>query len=700
MIDGFRPSMNRRSPPTKYILASLALVGVALGASAHPPDLDAEIAVLDHLIKEATANPYATGSVAWTLAEAERRTLALARASLLAQRAGAPDPRPERPAPDPERAAEILRAIADAEGEVQDAEREAEAAAPLVRALALLTAATAKLTAAQLRLAWYETHFGLPIALPPASAANDRPGASAWATPPQPEPPPEWADPEHPEIDYSKEPFRSWGRIGGHFAGWWTIHESMSPIDDSREVYAMNLSATRETEPSLIARCRERRLEFIYQPGTYLITEDGTDNDTFRLITRLDDTPARTEYWSASTNNKAVFHRRPRQALQDLILADKLFLRLHERREQHDATFRLAGAFRALSEVATACSIRLESRDEHEKRTARAQAEDEARRKRAREAHLAKEKTQRERAKAIPAAPAAWLDTTNRQAPSGGWRIAQIGRLIKAQSAHSETAQPPLKATVRVWCPPVWYPGVAPHALIDLWGDKPLYPPTAANASINVHWDAPTVPAEAIPASLRVNTVTIAPAATASFVRALRTREAAWIVLPGLPDETLVFPVGLSGSNVAIGEALAKCTAQAERQLSETQRKKDEETPRKIEPERHAQEEATARENERLEKERLALLRVERLEYIAQIRDKIERNWIHPPGVAPGLEANVRVVQIPSGEVVQVEIVTSSGNVAFDRSIEEAALRSSPLPLPKDPSLFDRSIMIAFELEA
>ena len=60
----------------------------------------------------------------------------------------------------------------------------------------------------------------------------------------------------------------------------------------------------------------------------------------------------------------------------------------------------------------------------------------------------------------------------------------------------------------------------------------------------------------------------------------------------------------------------------------------------------------------------------------------------------------MRVVQIPSGEVVQVEIVTSSGNVAFDRSIEEAALRSSPLPLPKDPSLFDRSIMIAFELEA
>ena len=59
----------------------------------------------------------------------------------------------------------------------------------------------------------------------------------------------------------------------------------------------------------------------------------------------------------------------------------------------------------------------------------------------------------------------------------------------------------------------------------------------------------------------------------------------------------------------------------------------------------------------------------------------------------------VRVSQIPGGEVVKAEIQTSSGNIAFDRSVEEAVLRSSPLPVPKDPALFDRTIMITFEPE-
>ena len=89
-----------------------------------------------------------------------------------------------------------------------------------------------------------------------------------------------------------------------------------------------------------------------------------------------------------------------------------------------------------------------------------------------------------------------------------------------------------------------------------------------------------------------------------------------------------------------------------------------------------------------------------RMEYIAQIKAKIERNWLRPPGAALGLKCVVRVSQIPGGEVVQVETETSSGNVAFDRSVEDAVLRSSPLPTPKDPSLFDRSIRITFEPEA
>ena len=101
-----------------------------------------------------------------------------------------------------------------------------------------------------------------------------------------------------------------------------------------------------------------------------------------------------------------------------------------------------------------------------------------------------------------------------------------------------------------------------------------------------------------------------------------------------------------------------------------------------------------------LEEERRSLLEAGRIEYIAQIKDKIERNWLRPPGTASGLKCVVRVSQLPGGDVVQVDIQTGSGNVAFDRSVEEAVLRSTPLPVPKDPSLFDRTIVITFEPEA
>ena len=77
-------------------------------------------------------------------------------------------------------------------------------------------------------------------------------------------------------------------------------------------------------------------------------------------------------------------------------------------------------------------------------------------------------------------------------------------------------------------------------------------------------------------------------------------------------------------------------------------------------------------EAECLEKKRRALLESARLEYIGRSRQEIERNWFRPPGLPSRLECVVRVSQIPGGEVVRVEIQTSSGNVAFDRSVEEA----------------------------
>jgi len=74
--------------------------------------------------------------------------------------------------------------------------------------------------------------------------------------------------------------------------------------------------------------------------------------------------------------------------------------------------------------------------------------------------------------------------------------------------------------------------------------------------------------------------------------------------------------------------------------------------------------------------------------YSDLIRQKVERNWRQPPGDIAGLACHVRVRLIPGGEVIDAQVIKSSGNAFFDRSVELATRKSSPLPLPSDPNMF------------
>ena len=51
---------------------------------------------------------------------------------------------------------------------------------------------------------------------------------------------------------------------------------------------------------------------------------------------------------------------------------------------------------------------------------------------------------------------------------------------------------------------------------------------------------------------------------------------------------------------------------------------------------------------------------------------------------------------MPSGEVLNIRLKRSSGVPALDEAIERAIRRSSPLPLPANPSLFQRTIEFKF----
>jgi len=79
-----------------------------------------------------------------------------------------------------------------------------------------------------------------------------------------------------------------------------------------------------------------------------------------------------------------------------------------------------------------------------------------------------------------------------------------------------------------------------------------------------------------------------------------------------------------------------------------------------------------------------------------KIRAKIRGNIVLPPDLKGNPEALFLVTQLPTGEVLQVQLVISSGNTAYDDAVYRAILKSSPLPKPDTPGLFERELKLTF----
>lgn len=89
--------------------------------------------------------------------------------------------------------------------------------------------------------------------------------------------------------------------------------------------------------------------------------------------------------------------------------------------------------------------------------------------------------------------------------------------------------------------------------------------------------------------------------------------------------------------------------------------------------------------------------------YTGMIRGEITRNWIIPASYQKGMRCKILVRLIPSGDVVRVVVTESSGNSAFDRSVEKAVQKASPLPVPaSNTGLFEyfREVELIFDPNA
>lgn len=135
-----------------------------------------------------------------------------------------------------------------------------------------------------------------------------------------------------------------------------------------------------------------------------------------------------------------------------------------------------------------------------------------------------------------------------------------------------------------------------------------------------------------------------------------------------------------------------------ERRQAEERRRAEADSKRKAEADRRLAQSRADLARQLAEEERLAEARDSGMldQYAEIIRQKVERNWIKPASARSGLNCTVLVRQIPGGEVVDVRVAECNGDAAVLRSIEAAVLRSSPLPPPPDPTLFERSLRFEF----
>ncbi len=83
-------------------------------------------------------------------------------------------------------------------------------------------------------------------------------------------------------------------------------------------------------------------------------------------------------------------------------------------------------------------------------------------------------------------------------------------------------------------------------------------------------------------------------------------------------------------------------------------------------------------------------------EYEAKIRNKVRGNIVLPPELQGNPEVVLHVAQLPTGEVLSVKLVKSSGHRGYDEAVERALLKSSPLPRPDKPELFSRELKLTF----
>ena len=78
-------------------------------------------------------------------------------------------------------------------------------------------------------------------------------------------------------------------------------------------------------------------------------------------------------------------------------------------------------------------------------------------------------------------------------------------------------------------------------------------------------------------------------------------------------------------------------------------------------------------------------------EYVTNIRMAIMNSWSRPGSARNGMEAEVELLLLPSGQVANVRVVRGSGDKAFDDSTLAAVKQVGSFRLPEDSDLYEKN---------
>jgi len=142
-------------------------------------------------------------------------------------------------------------------------------------------------------------------------------------------------------------------------------------------------------------------------------------------------------------------------------------------------------------------------------------------------------------------------------------------------------------------------------------------------------------------------------------------------------------------------EAEAKKAAEKKKREQELKRKQALEEEQKQAKQRRQEDLQQEFEQALLEEEGLLQEEeyvTEAASYADMIRRRIEQKWSRPPSARNGMRCELTIDLVPNGRIVDVNIKTSSGNLAFDRSAIAAVKKVESFPEIKNIpiALFER----------